>query len=90
MQEFLRVGYYVNVEYEDEEMKENPPDKPVVAKYDSPTCRATVSCGTCCSMIVLQHDGLSCEQCYSCASFELVAANCVMRVIAALLLDWQG
>lgn len=27
-QEFVRVGYYVNNEYEDPEMKENPPEKP--------------------------------------------------------------
>lgn len=26
------MGYYVNVEYDDEETKENPPDKPIVAK----------------------------------------------------------
>ena len=24
-QEFLRVGYYVNIEYDDQEMNENPP-----------------------------------------------------------------
>lgn len=27
-QEFVRVGYYVNNEYEDPELKENPPEKP--------------------------------------------------------------
>ena len=27
-QEFVRVGYYVNNEYSDPEMKENPPAKP--------------------------------------------------------------
>ncbi len=27
-QEFVRVGYYVNNEYDDPEMKENPPEKP--------------------------------------------------------------
>lgn len=26
-QEFIRVGYYVNNEYEDEELRENPPEK---------------------------------------------------------------
>lgn len=26
-QEFIRVGYYVNNEYETEELKENPPEK---------------------------------------------------------------
>ncbi|EDO48172.1 predicted protein [Nematostella vectensis] len=28
--EFVRVGYYVNNEYNNEEMKENPPSKPVI------------------------------------------------------------
>jgi histone chaperone ASF1 len=28
-QEFVRVGYYQNTEYEDEELKENPPPKPI-------------------------------------------------------------
>lgn len=27
-QEFVRVGYYVNNEYEDQEMKDNPPAEP--------------------------------------------------------------
>lgn len=27
-QEFVRVGYYVNNEYDDPELKENPPEKP--------------------------------------------------------------
>jgi len=27
-QEFLRVGYYVNVEYDDPELNENPPAQP--------------------------------------------------------------
>lgn len=31
-QEFIRVGYYVNNEYADPEMKENPPMEPVFAK----------------------------------------------------------
>lgn len=31
-QEFVRVGYYVNTEYDNEEMKENPPENPVVDK----------------------------------------------------------
>lgn len=29
--EFIRIGYYVNVEYADEQLKENPPDTPVVS-----------------------------------------------------------
>ena len=29
-QEFLRVGYYVNVEYDDPEMNENPPAPPQI------------------------------------------------------------
>ena len=29
-QEFLRVGYYVNVEYDDNELNENPPAQPQV------------------------------------------------------------
>ena len=31
-QEFIRVGYYVNNEYEDEEMRENPPAQPQTDK----------------------------------------------------------
>lgn len=30
--EFVRVGYYVNNEYTEEEMKENPPARPVIEK----------------------------------------------------------
>lgn len=30
--EFVRVGYYVNVEYDSEELKEDPPKTPVVDK----------------------------------------------------------
>ena len=30
--EFLRVGYYVNVEYLDEALREAPPERPVVEK----------------------------------------------------------
>jgi len=31
-QEFVRVGYYVNNEYLDEELKENPPERPIIEK----------------------------------------------------------
>lgn len=30
--EFVRVGYYVNNEYIEEEMRENPPARPVIEK----------------------------------------------------------
>lgn len=30
--EFVRVGYYVNNEYIEEEMRENPPTRPVIEK----------------------------------------------------------
>ncbi|OMJ25039.1 Histone chaperone asf1 [Smittium culicis] len=30
--EFVRVGYYVNNEYLEEELKENPPEKPILSK----------------------------------------------------------
>lgn len=30
--EFIRVGYYVNVQYTDEELRENPPDSPIIEK----------------------------------------------------------
>ncbi|PVU91046.1 hypothetical protein BB559_004333 [Furculomyces boomerangus] len=30
--EFVRVGYYVNNEYIEEELKENPPEKPIIEK----------------------------------------------------------
>jgi hypothetical protein len=40
LQEFLRVGYYVQNEYEDEALRENPPDTPVIDKCVPPglTC----------------------------------------------------
>ena len=31
-QEFFRVGYYVNNYYEDQELNENPPSKPILEK----------------------------------------------------------
>jgi histone chaperone ASF1 len=31
-QEFLRVGYYVNNDYEDEELRQEPPAKPLIDK----------------------------------------------------------
>lgn len=31
-QEFIRVGYYVNIEYDDPELVENPPEKPIYEK----------------------------------------------------------
>jgi histone chaperone ASF1 len=30
--EFVRVGYYVNIEYTDDALAENPPSKPVIEK----------------------------------------------------------
>ncbi|OLL23876.1 Histone chaperone ASF1 [Neolecta irregularis DAH-3] len=30
--EFVRIGYYVNNEYESEELRENPPEKPILEK----------------------------------------------------------
>ncbi len=31
-EEFLRVGYYVNIEYDTPEMNENPPTRPDIAR----------------------------------------------------------
>ena len=31
-QEFLRVGYYVNIEYDNPEMNESPPSKPDISR----------------------------------------------------------
>jgi len=31
-EEFLRVGYYVNIEYDTPEMNENPPARPEIAR----------------------------------------------------------
>ena len=31
-QEFLRVGYYVNVEYDSPELNENPPAQPIIER----------------------------------------------------------
>jgi histone chaperone ASF1 len=30
VQEFLRVGYYVNNEYLEDELRDNPPDVPLI------------------------------------------------------------
>ena len=30
--EFVRVGYYVNNDYTEEELRENPPEKPIIDK----------------------------------------------------------
>ncbi|KAJ8306440.1 hypothetical protein KUTeg_016985 [Tegillarca granosa] len=32
--EFIRVGYYVNNEYQDQELKENPPSSPIYSKLE--------------------------------------------------------
>lgn len=34
LQEFIRVGYYVNNEYEDEESRENPPSTPQIERLN--------------------------------------------------------
>ena len=36
VQEFLRVGYYAQTEYEDELLRENPPDTPDIDKCATP------------------------------------------------------
>ena len=33
LQEFLRIGYYVNNDYPDEESRENPPDPPQIERW---------------------------------------------------------
>lgn len=37
-QEFVRVGYYVNNEYMDLEMADNPPPKPIFEKVSTLLC----------------------------------------------------
>ena len=32
MQEFIRVGYYVNNEYWEEELRETPPERPIIER----------------------------------------------------------
>ena len=32
LQEFIRIGYYVNNDYPEEELRENPPDPPSITK----------------------------------------------------------
>ena len=41
--EFIRVGYYVNNEYEDPEMKENPPSAPHYDKVGILACSQLLS-----------------------------------------------
>jgi ASF1 like histone chaperone len=43
VQEFLRVGYYAKTDYEDEALRENPPEKPDVDKCAAPHPRNMVS-----------------------------------------------
>lgn len=31
-QEFVRIGYYINNEYQDEQLREDPPEQPIVRK----------------------------------------------------------
>ena len=31
-QEFIQIGYYINNEYDDEELQETPPEKPILEK----------------------------------------------------------
>lgn len=35
VQEFIRVGYYVNNDYQDQNLRENPPDKPLIEKCET-------------------------------------------------------
>ena len=32
LQEFIRVGYYVNNEYWEEQLRENPPERPIIER----------------------------------------------------------
>lgn len=45
-QEFIRVGYFINNEYKDQEMKENPPSPPqfenVNYRFLPQTCAANI------------------------------------------------
>ena len=34
-QEFIRVGYYVNNEYTEDELRDNPPDAPLIDRWGS-------------------------------------------------------
>lgn len=36
IQEFIRVGYYVNNEYQEEELRDNPPDTPLIDRWAGP------------------------------------------------------
>lgn len=49
MQEFIRVGYYVNNEYAEEELRDNPPDKPAIDRWvglRGVNSRAASACGS--------------------------------------------
>lgn len=37
--EFIRIGYYVNNEYQEEELRENPPEQPIIDKL----CRSILA-----------------------------------------------
>ena len=39
LQEFIRVGYYVNNEYADLQLREAPPEKPIISQ-----CAAALPC----------------------------------------------
>lgn len=42
MQEFVRIGYYVNNDYLDEELRENPPAEAIIDKYALGQCPCSV------------------------------------------------
>ncbi len=33
VQEFIRVGYYINNEYWEEELRETPPERPIIERW---------------------------------------------------------
>lgn len=37
--EFVRVGYYVNNEYSDSELRENPPARPILEMVSCKQCK---------------------------------------------------
>ena len=71
-QEFVRVGYYVNNEYVDQEMVDNPPLKPVFEKVSSTLLFLGLVCVVKCGLLGLP--------CYSWPSFFLFRIIFIMYV----------
>ena len=87
MQEFLRVGYYAQTEYEDELLRENPPDTPDIDKCVAfppldPSTFELISRGVCLLTEPLARaSAAGCVQVWVATQRDVIACRLVRRVI---------